>query len=119
MNGMNEFKIAVKEVITSNDNELYSKDGETRFIAEECKEQWDNEVDSMLDWSSVKQLPTLAEVMFEKYIAIFQVASSVLEVKKMSAKVEELIVQDFAKLLWEVGTGQRLEAISEDADWSI
>ena len=120
MSDFNTFRKFVKDVMNTNDRELSSKDGETRHIAEECLEQWNKESGYMLDWTHISDLPVLGEVMLEHYLNVYNVCENAFQLQKMSTKIQELVIQDFVRLLWEVGTGERLEAIAQfEGDWKV
>jgi hypothetical protein len=121
MSDFNTFRKFVKDVMNTNDRELSSKDGETRHIAEECLEQWNKESGYMLDWTHISDLPVLGEVMLEHYLNVYNVCSGgVYSLNRMYTKIQELVIQDFVRLLWEVGTGERLEALAQfEGDWKV
>ena len=118
---LDTFSEFVKDVMTTNERERGSKDGETRFYAETDFAEWNNAINNMLDWTYVKDLPVLGEAMLEHYLNVYNVCSGgVYALNRMYTKIQELVIQDFVRLLWEVGTGERLEAIAQfEGDWKV
>lgn len=117
---LDKFTEAVINVFKENHDLHFSKDGCEQFDARQDHADFYNETRWMLDWDKLDDVPNLGKEMLDKYLTIYGVCENWGHLSKMSAKIQALVIQDFAYRLWEIGTGERLEAESEfQGDWVL
>lgn len=117
---LDKFTEAVINVFQENHDLHFSKDGCEQFDARKDYRDFYDETRWMLDWDELDDVPSLGKEMLDKYLVIYGVCENWGHLSQMSAKIQALVIQDFAYRLWEIGTGERLEAESQfQGDWGI
>jgi hypothetical protein len=117
---LDKFTEAVYDVFRANNQLCFSKDGCEQFDARKDHADFYNETGWMLDWDKLDDVPSLGKEMLDKYLTIYEVCENWGYLSKMSAKIQALVIQDFAHLLWEIGTGERVEGIAEfSGQWDV